>query len=160
MFRQLVVNILIAYLWTLLMGEWNWTIFSVGYLIGSAVVFALRHFFPQPYYLKKVWAIIRFIYVLIREILTSGIFVMGQVIRPQPTFMPGIFSIKSKLQGNIEITIISLMITLTPGSTVMEYSPEENILYIHAMDLSDEKRMMLKSIHRFENAIMGVTRDV
>lgn len=157
---QLLVNIFIAFLWTLLSDKWSSLTFLVGYLIGLGVIFSMRRFFPTPFYLKKVLAIIKFVYVLIREMISSGIFIMRQVISPQVTFIPGIFSIKTKLQGNIEITILSLLITLTPGSTVMEYSPEDNVLYIHAMDLSDAKRMMLKSIRSFEKAIMEVTRDV
>ena len=42
----------------------------------------------------------------------------------------------------------------------MEISPEDSVLYIHAMDLSDAKKMILKSIYSFEKAIMEVTRDV
>ena len=157
---QILINIFIAFLWTLLTDEWSSLTFLGGYLIGMGVVFILRRFFPTPFYLKKVLAMINFVYVLIREILASSVFIIRQVISPQLTFIPGIFSLKTKLKGNMELTIISLLITLTPGSVVMEVSPEDSVLYIHAMDLSDAKSMILKSIQSFEKAIMEVTRNV
>lgn len=157
---QLLINIFIAFLWTLLTDEWSSIIFFVGYLIGLVVVFSMRRFFSTPFYLKKILAMIKFVYVLITEMLFSSVFIIRQVISPRLTIIPGIFSLKTRLKGNIEITILSLLITLTPGSVVMEVSPEDDILYIHAMDLSDAKSMILKSIRSFENAIMEVTRDV
>lgn len=157
---QLLINILIAFLWTMLQNELNSITFIVGYLIGLVVVYSMRRFFPSPFYLKKVVAIIKFIYVLIREIITSGIFVLSHVIRREISFIPGIFALKTKLKGDWEITVLSLLITLTPGSTVLEVSPEGDILYIHAMDMSNDNQMLLQSIDAFEKAIMGVTRDV
>ncbi|MGI6144659.1 MAG: Na+/H+ antiporter subunit E [Clostridia bacterium] len=157
---QLLINIFIAFLWTMLTAKWSSITFLIGYLIGVVILFSMRRFFPKPFYLKKVWAIIKFVYVVIKEILLSSVYIIRQVISPQPTFLPGIFSLKTKLKGNIELTIISLLITLTPGSVVMEISPEDSVLYIHAMDLSDAKKMILKSIYSFEKAIMEVTRDV
>lgn len=156
---QLLVNIFIAFLWTLFTDKWSSLTFLVGYLIGLGVVFIMRRFFPTPFYLNKVLAIMKFVYVLIREMISSGIFIMRQVVSPRVTFIPGIFSVKTKLKGNVEITILSLLITLTPGSVVMEIS-EDDVLYIHAMDISDAKSMILKSIRSFEKAIMEVTRDV
>ncbi len=134
--------------------------FLVGYLIGLGIVFSMRRFFPTPFYLKKVLAIIKFVYVLIREIVSSSIFILKHVISRQLKFTPGIFSLKTKLEGDWEITVLSLLITFTPGSAVMEVSPDGKVLYIHAMDISDAKRMILKSIRSFEKAILEVSGDV
>ena len=54
--------------------------------------------------------------------------------------------------------MISLLLTLTPGSVVMEVSPEGNVLYIHAMDVENERDAILSQLKNFEKAIMEVTR--
>ena len=41
----------------------------------------------------------------------------------------------------------------------MEVSPDGKILYVHAIDIPDAKRTVIKSINAFEKAIMEVTRD-
>lgn len=157
---QLLINIFIAFLWMLLSDQWSILDFLIGFLIGIAIVFYMRRFFTSPFYLKKVLAIVKFVYVLIKEIISSSIFVIRLVINPKLSFTPGIFSLKTVLETDVEVTLVSMLITLTPGSCVMEISPDNKILYIHAMDLTDIQNTVIKSINEFEKAIMGVTRDV
>ncbi|NLW07950.1 MAG: Na+/H+ antiporter subunit E [Clostridia bacterium] len=157
---QLLLNLFIAFLWMLLSNAWNSTTFMIGYLIGLILVFIMRRFFPTPFYLQKVLAIIKFLYVAIRELISSSIFVLKQAVSPRKTFVTGIFALNTVLEGDLEITILSLLITLTPGSVVIEVSPDGKVLYIHAMGIPDEKATVIPAIHAFEKAIMEVTRDV
>ena len=157
---QLLLNIFIAFLWMLLNDEWSSLDFFIGYIIGLGLIFIMRRFFPTPYYLKKLWALVKFVVVVSRELILSSIFVIRLVVSPRLTFTPGIFSLETELEGDWEITVLSLLITLTPGSVVMEVSPDGKILYVHAIDIPDVKNTVIKSIHAFEKAIMGVTRNV
>ncbi|MGI6685325.1 MAG: Na+/H+ antiporter subunit E [Bacillota bacterium] len=158
MSSQLLLNIFIAFLWMLLNDAWSSLTFLTGYLIGFILIFMMRRFFPTPFYLKKLWAMVKLILIFIRELILSSIYVLRQVISPRLTFRPGIFSLETKLESDWEITVLSLLITLTPGSVVMEVSPEGKFLYVHAMNIPDAK--VMNAMHAFEKAIMGVTRDV
>ena len=51
-----------------------------------------------------------------------------------------------------------MLITLTPGSVVMEISPNGKIFYIHAMDIPESSDAVLRSRDKFEAAIKKVTR--
>ena len=53
-----------------------------------------------------------------------------------------------------------MLITLTPGSVVMEISPDGKTLYVHAMDIPESSDAVLKSTKAFEKAIKDVTRHV
>lgn len=57
------------------------------------------------------------------------------------------------------MTVLALLLTLTPGSVVMEVSEEGDVFYIHAMDLEEAKDAFIRSIGKFERAIMEVTRN-
>ena len=83
---------------------------------------------------------------------------MRQVVMPNLNIKPGIFTYETRLQGDWEITALALLLTLTPGSVVMEVSEEGNVFYIHAMDVEETKEQVIRSIGRFERAIMEVTR--
>lgn len=124
------------------------------------MIFIMKRFFRTPFYLIKLWAMAKFLYVAIWEIFSSSIFVLKLVLKPRMNFRPGIFALHTQLEGAGEVTLLSLLITLTPGSVVLEVSPDGKILYIHAMDLANVKDTVLKSIHALEKAIMEVTRDV
>lgn len=88
----------------------------------------------------------------------SGIFVIEQTLIPTMTYKAGIVPLKTKLESDVEITLISLMITLTPGSVVLEISPDRKTLYVHAMGVPDATHTVLKARDAFEKAIMEVTR--
>ncbi|MGE4273748.1 MAG: Na+/H+ antiporter subunit E [Desulfitobacterium sp.] len=157
---QLLLNGFTAFLWMLFRDTWSVADFFMGYLVGLALIFIMKRFFKAPFYLIKLWAMVKFLYVAIREIISSSIFVLKLVIKPRMEFKPGIFALHTQLEGDGEVTLLSLLITLTPGSVVLEVSPDGKILYIHAMDLANVKDTVLKSIHALEKAIMEVTRDV
>lgn len=157
---QLLINIFIAFLWMLLNDDWSSLTFISGYLVGICIVFGMRRFFPTTFYLVKLWAMVKLLYVIIRELISSSIYVMKHIVSPRLNFRPGIFPLKTKLKGDWEITVLSLLICLTPGSVVLEVSPDGKVLYIHAMDIPDAKKTVIKSIKAFEKAIMEVTRDV
>ncbi|MGI5891445.1 MAG: Na+/H+ antiporter subunit E [Bacillota bacterium] len=159
MSTQLLLNIFIAILWVLLNDAWSGLNFLVGYLLGLSIVFMMRRFFPTPFYLKKLLAMTKLLSVFIKELISSSIFVIRNVLKPCMTFTPGIFSLPTDLEGDWEITALSLLITLTPGSTVIEISPS-GYLYVHAMDIPQAEHTVIKAIKTFEKAIMEVTRDV
>nr|WP_279402047.1 Na+/H+ antiporter subunit E [Piscibacillus salipiscarius] len=51
---QILLNILIAVLWMFLTESYNFLTFFTGYLIGMALLFFLRRFVPDAYYLERV----------------------------------------------------------------------------------------------------------
>ncbi|WP_042149870.1 Na+/H+ antiporter subunit E [Paucisalibacillus sp. EB02] len=155
---QILVNIFIAFLWMFFQDEWNFLSFLSGYIVGLIILFFIRRFFQKPFYLFFVWAALKLLFVFARELVSSAIVVIGQILRPKINITPGIFRIETDLEGDVEITLLSLLICLTPGSVVMEVTPDGKSLYVHAMDIPDSKESVLKSQIIFERAIKDVTR--
>ncbi len=155
---QILINLCLAMLWMFLKDEWSLLAFTSGYLVGLFVIFALRRFFPNAFYLKTIWAVFKLFLLFIYELITSSILVVRQIARPKLNITPGIFKIETELEGEWEITLLSLLITLTPGSVVMELSPDGKTLYIHAMDIPESRDIVIKTKNRFEKAIMEVIR--
>lgn len=157
---QLVVNIFLAFLWMLLRDSWSGLDFLTGYLVGLLLVFGMRRFYSTPFYMRRVLALGRLMVLFIKELVQSSMFVIRQILSPRMTFIPGIFKLDTRLEGDWEITVLCLLITLTPGSVVVETGPEQRCLYIHAMDVEAARHSLIHTVHAYEQAIMGVTRDV
>jgi len=155
---QILLNLLIGAVWMLLHDKWDFRTFVVGYFIGFLIVFGLRRFFPTPFYGKKSWAILKLLFLFIKELFFSTLVVIRQVTRPKLNIQPGIFRVETKLKSDWEITLLSNLITLTPGSVVMEVAPEEGVFYIHAMDMTEFQNSIIRSKERFEDAILEVTK--
>jgi multicomponent Na+:H+ antiporter subunit E len=154
---QILLNLVIAFVWVSL-TSWSTTAFFLGYLIGLTLIFAMRRFLHYEFYLKKVVAIIKLLLLFLKEILLSNIIVAKHVINPKLNIRPGIFALPTELKSEWEITTLALLITLTPGTLTLEVSPENDILYIHAIDISDAEEVIFQIKNSFEKAIMEVTR--
>lgn len=160
MAAQFLLNLFIALLWVLLKDEdvLRWQTIVVGFIVGSVILYMMRRFFGGRFYLHRFLSIIKLILIFISETIQSTIVVIKHIITPKINIEPGIFSYKTILHSEWEVTTLALLLTLTPGSVVMEVNEEGNVFYIHAMDINRYKSDLEKSLKIFEKAIMEVTR--
>jgi multicomponent Na+:H+ antiporter subunit E len=93
-----------------------------------------------------------------RELLLANVQVIRDILRPKLDIKPGIFALPTDLKSDWEITLLSLLITLTPGTLVMDISDDNKILYIHAINMPDADQAISDIKNSFEKAIMEVTR--
>ncbi|MER1986502.1 MAG: Na+/H+ antiporter subunit E [Solibacillus sp.] len=160
MFGQFILNLFIAALWFLLKDDPNgqFSTFVSGFLVGIVILYAMHRFFGTQFYLGRVMKVMQLILLFIRELILSSVSVLRQVLTPNLNITPGIFTYETQLRGDWEITALALLLTLTPGSVVMEISEEGDVFYIHAMDVESTKEEVLRSIGKFERAILEVTK--
>lgn len=157
---QLLLNLFIAFLWMTLMDEdeLKFTTFFAGFLVGIGIIFFMHRFFGTQFYLRRLFSSFKLLLIFISELTQSSIVVLRQILSPKLKIKPGIFKYETILISDVEVTMLSLLLTLTPGSVVMEVSPEGNTLYIHAMDVEQSRAGLIKQLKNFERAIMEVTR--
>ncbi|MGX9132905.1 Na+/H+ antiporter subunit E [Rummeliibacillus sp. JY-2-4R] len=157
---QFLLNLFIAVLWMLLKDENEayFTTFFTGFLIGVGILYAMHRFFGMQFYLKRIFSVVKLFSIFIWELILSSVLVLRQICSPKLKITPGIFAYETALQSEGEVTTLAILLTLTPGSVVMEVSPNGKVFYIHAMDIEKSKEDVLRSIGNFEKVIMEVTR--
>ncbi|MGN1400014.1 MAG: Na+/H+ antiporter subunit E [Bacillus sp. (in: firmicutes)] len=155
---QVLLNIFIGFLWMLLQDKWSFPSFFAGYLVGIVILFFMRRFFHKSFYLGTFFSILKLMYVFLRELISSTVLVLKQVTRRRIDVNPGVFALKTSLDGEWEIPILALLLSLTPGSLVLEISPDNKTFYVHAMDMEESKQSIIQAKTSFENAIKEVTR--
>ncbi|MGE6629903.1 Na+/H+ antiporter subunit E [Bacillus sp. NPDC077027] len=154
---QILLNVLLAFTWMFLNDSYTAAGFISGYVLGLLAIFMLRHFFPQRFYGYAVYAILKLLIIFIRELLLANLSVLKTIIAPKLDIKPGIFAFRTELKSDWEITTLANLITLTPGTLVIDISDDRSILYIHAMDIEDAEKA-IHDIHvSFEEAIKEVT---
>lgn len=160
MLGQFILNLFIAVLWFLLNDDPNGdiTTFMTGFFIGVLILYVMHRFFGMQFYLRRVLKILKLVLLFTQELLLSSFSVLKQVLDPKLNITPGIFTYETRLQGDWQITALALLLTLTPGSVVMEVSEDGRVFYIHAMDIEQSKETVIRSIDKFEKAILEVTQ--
>ena len=155
---QILLNVLLALVWMFLSHSYNPSSFIVGYFLGILILLGFRKFFNSRFYMLRVWAVIKLLFLFIKELIMANISVLKVIIKPKLDMKPGIFALKTDLKQQWEITLLANLITLTPGTLVIDVSDDNSTLYIHAMDINDVQSEINGIKNSFEKAIMEVSR--
>lgn len=156
---QILLNFIVAVVWTFISGSFTAEKFIIGWLIGAILLYLMRRFLSERFYFARIWAMIKLILLFLKELVLSNISVMKLVIQPKLSVSPSIFAYPTELKSDWEITLLSILITLTPGTLVLDVSEDQKTLFIHALH-ADEVDEAVESIRQtFEKAIMEVSRS-
>lgn len=155
---QILVNIIIAVIWMFLQNSFTFTNFVIGYMIGIFILFILRRFLVFEFYMNRVLALVKLIILFIIELIKANIDVVKIVLSPKLNNQPGIVAVETRLESNVEITVLAALISLTPGTISMDFSADGKTIYIHSLNVPDKEEMIEQIQNSFERAIMEVTK--
>ncbi|MFY4775462.1 Na+/H+ antiporter subunit E [Metabacillus sp. RGM 3146] len=155
---QILLNFFIALIWLFLQSDFHVMTFFTGYFLGLILIFGFRRFFSTRFYFYNVCAIFRLLTIFNKELILANLSVLKVVLSPKMKMSPGIFAYETNLKKAWEITILANLITLTPGTLVVEISDDNRILYIHAMDIGDAEQAKADIRNSFEKAIREVSQ--
>lgn len=156
---QVLLNFFLALVWMFMTVSFTPSGFVIGFLVGLGVIILMRRFFSKRLYLLRLWALISLFLLFLRELFMSSIQVFSIVIRPNLNLKPAIFEMETELSSDWQITLLSALITLTPGTLVVGISEDQKRLYIHALDFEDIDSAVSSIKNTFERAILEVSRS-
>jgi multicomponent Na+:H+ antiporter subunit E len=85
-----------------------------------------------------------------KEILMSNLRVALDVLTPQTMMRPGIIAVPLDPMSDRQLLMLSLLLTMTPGTLALDVSDDRRTLYLHAMfiDNADTLRRELKETYQ------------
>lgn len=155
---QLLINIVLAFLWVFMNGDFTVGTFVTGYIIGLVAVYILRNFLPGRFYLKRLYWMVRLFLVFIIELVKANVDVVRIVMAPKIDIHPGFYAYPNDLEEEWEVALLSTLITLTPGTVVVAISEDYSIIYIHGLDMDDADADIANIKTSFENVIKEVAK--
>ena len=156
---QILLNFILAFIWMFLSSNYTVSAFIIGYLLGLVFLLSVKKMLPGRFYAAKVWALLALTILFIKELILSNIAVLKVVLRPKLQLQPAFFKYETQLTKEWEITLLSSLITLTPGTVVVHLSDDSKTLYIHAIDADDVEETVASIRNSFEKAILEVSRS-
>lgn len=155
---QILLNFSLALLWMFLSANFSANGFLIGFILGAIALIIMRRFFKSRLYIGRVWAIIALILLFLKELILANIAVLKIVLKPKLDMQPAFFKYETALTEEWELTLLSSLITLTPGTVVVHISDDNKYLYIHAIDAADINETIASIRDSFEKAILEVSR--
>ncbi|MDQ1002012.1 multicomponent Na+:H+ antiporter subunit E [Neobacillus niacini] len=155
---QILLNVVLAFLWMFIKVSYDPISFIKGYIFGLLVIFVLRRYFHSRFYVFRLWSFIKLIIIFIKELILSNIAIVKVVLKPKLDMRPAIFAMDTELTKDWQITLLSSLITLTPGTLVIDVSEDNKTLFIHAMNIGEVEDEINSIKNSFEKAILEVSR--
>jgi len=131
----LLWNILLAGAWTAITGELSVLNLAVGVVLGAVILATTRQAVGVPHYPTKVWQVLVLIAFFSWALLRANIWVARDVLRPRTRIRPAIVAVPLSATTDAEIALLAGLITLTPGSTSIDISPDRRLMYVHLINI-------------------------
>lgn len=90
-------------------------------------------------YIKKAYWIVHFAGFYIISVVKANLYLAWDVITPKMLMNPGVISIKLMLESRSALLLFSNLVSMTPGTLVINLDPEKNEAAVHVLYLRDEQ---------------------
>lgn len=159
MMKNFLLNLLLSLVWVALTGHLNYLNFLFGFLMGFAILWMLsRTNAIDKGYFYKVPKLLLFALFFLYDIIKANIEVTREILRPRFQLRPAVISFEHRLQSDFEITMLTNLIALTPGTMVVKISPDKKYLFIHCFNVKDRDKFIETMRNGLEKKLIEVIR--
>ncbi len=151
-------DLLLALVWVAMTGSFNVGGLLVGFLVGYVVLYLLQGVTGGSSYFVKVPRLLGFAGFYLLEVVRANIRVAIDVVTPASTRSPGVVAVPLDASTDAEITLLANLITMTPGSLVIDVSDDRSVLYVHSMFLDDPEAFCQGIKDDFERRVLELLR--
>ncbi len=158
MARQFLMNLLLAAIWVALTGELLFQNLMFGFVLGFFLLWLMNRNETERKYFRQLPRIMNFVLYFFYEIIKANLQVAYDVMTPRYFMKPGIVKYPTNAKTDFEVTLLSTVISLTPGTLIIDISDDKKVLYIHVMYLKDKDRFIEQIKNGFERRLLNIMR--
>ncbi|WP_028298168.1 Na+/H+ antiporter subunit E [Olivibacter sitiensis] len=160
MVKQFLMNLLLAFIWVALTGVLYFSNFYFGFLLGFFILWLMNRDGEDHRYFNRVPRIISFVLYFVYEMIKANIEVAYGVLSPKFHMQPAIVKYPLHASSDFEVNMLATIISLTPGSLIMDISEDKKVLYIHVMHLkNNDRELFIQKIERvYERRLLEIIR--
>jgi multicomponent Na+:H+ antiporter subunit E len=134
-----VLHLLLALLWMALMG-WGGVQLVVGLVIGLVALAVSARLVGGATYLRALVAAVALIGVFVAVLVTANLQLARDILRRRPRFNPAILAFDLGTLGRLPTALLVSLVSLTPGTLVVDLAVSEKTLFVHTLYAQDEQK--------------------
>lgn len=90
-------------------------------------------------YIKKAYWIVHFAGFYIFSVVKANLYLAWDILTPRMLMNPGVITIKLMLESRTALLLFSNLVSMTPGTLVINLDPEKNEAAVHVLYLRNEQ---------------------
>lgn len=151
------LNIMLAVVWAALMASFTLPSLLVGFVLGFGALWLAQPLFDeQQSYFRRVWRILRLTGFFLYELVVSSVRVAWDVLSPRRRAKPAIVDMPLDVTSDLEILLVTNLISLTPGTLSLDVTPDRRTLIVHAMFAEDPEALVAELKNGMERMVKEV----
>ncbi len=158
MIKQFLLNIILTFVWVALTGSLTMANIGFGFALAFFILWMKERTGNDKRYFFRVPKIIAFIFFYFFEMIKANMQVAYDVITPHYFMKPGIVGLPLDAKTDFEITMLSNMISLTPGTLVVDLSTDRKVMFVHVMYLESREQFIKTTKEGLEKKLLEILR--
>ena len=153
----LALNLLLALIWALLLGEVTLRTLGLGFGVGYVLLRVFRGPLGTRRYARAVPGLLGLGGFFMSELVLANLRLAGQALSPRPTLTQMVVAVPLRPHSAQSLTLLVSLTGLLPGTVTLGISPDRRTLYVHSAGLPD-RQSVRKSVQDLERRLAALGR--
>ena len=156
--KRFLMNVMLTLIWVALTGAFIYINMFIGFFISYFVLWIISRTSSDKRYFTIAPKMVGFFFFFLYEMLKANIQVAREVMSPRLKMKPGIVKIELEAKTDLEITFLANLISLTPGTLVIDVSDDRKIMYVHGIYVDDREKFIQSIKVGLEQPMLSIIR--
>jgi multicomponent K+:H+ antiporter subunit E len=151
-----LLSFFMVLLWLLLVNEINPGQIFLGAILAWIIPYLTQDFWPESTSLRRPAVVIKFVVVVLWDILVANVVLAVRILRPVHQLKPAFMVLPLEVEQDFTITLLASTISLTPGTVSADLSSDRRTLLIHSLHVTDIDSAIAEIKQRYETPLKEI----
>lgn len=153
---NLSLTLLLTALWLLLNNTVSFGQLLLGLFLGWAIPLLVKGFLIEVPSVRRPLQLCTFMLKILYDIAVANIHVAKLVLGPRGQLRPAFIEIPMAIEHPFVLSVLTSIISLTPGTVSASLRPDHKVLLIHALDAPDVEALVAEVKNRYEKPLLEI----
>ncbi|MBX3395386.1 MAG: Na+/H+ antiporter subunit E [Phycisphaerae bacterium] len=150
--------IMLSLMWAAMTEEFTLSNLLIGFVLAYVILLTSSAVVGSGGFITKFPRFIKLMLYFLKDLVISNLRVAYDILTPTYHMRPGIIAVPLDASTDLEITTLSNLITLTPGTLSLDISSDRKVLYIYTMFVEDRDAIVREIKNGMERRVLEVLR--
>lgn len=151
-----LLSLVLLLLWLLLNNSVSPGYWLLGALLGVLIPLFTRRFWPEPARVRRPVLALRFAALVLWDIVIANFAVARIVLGSREALRPTFVRVPLDVTGDVAVTVLTSVVSLTPGTVSADIDAERRCLLVHALSETDPSGLAQRIKARYEAPIKEI----
>lgn len=150
------LSVVLAVIWLLLMNSLTLGNVLLGAFLGWGIALLTRQFLVDVPRVRKPLKLVLFILKVCGDIVVANLHVARLVLGPRRNLRPAFVEVPMEIEDEFILSLLTSVISLTPGTVSAGLSRDHRTLLLHAIDAPDDAVLVAQVKRRYEAPLLEI----